>query len=132
MYLSIELPYLPFGRTITPNTPHVNTTAFRQASLWFSKKTAKHRAFLTAFALLCHSIAYLAYTQGVSGIVPTSILELLVALSESPTLGVRSHAPGTNQIRHLGFSLDVKEVVASVLRDSPAESEWDIVKLEDG
>lgn len=131
-YLSVELPYVPVDRTISPNVPHINSSTFRQATLWFSKKGDKYDAFLTAFALLSHSVSYLAYTQGVNGIPPTNPLELLVAMTESPTLGFRSHAPGTDQLRSLAFSLDVKHVVASVMREAPDESEWDIVKIDEG
>lgn len=97
-----------------------------------ARSWAKHRGTLTAFALLAHSIAYLAYTQGVGGIgiadaseedvaegvlvSATNVLELIALTAESSDLGVRAHEPGTTQtMRHLGFGLDVNKVVESVL-----------------
>lgn len=44
---------------------HSTTTS---SSGTLAKTLAKHRHFLTAYALLAHSIAYLAWTQGVEGI----------------------------------------------------------------
>ncbi|WVW79679.1 hypothetical protein I302_101648 [Kwoniella bestiolae CBS 10118] len=118
-----------------------------------AKSTNKHRQFLTSFALLSFSVAYLAWSQGVQGIgirdgqdypddsdeddpkqptnpdsvliSTTSILEMIAALSTSPDLGRRTHEPGTNHVlRHLGFGLDVAKVVQSVL--SSEEKRWGV------
>lgn len=153
-YLSITPPFVvsyprqthvgrPFLRA---NTPLLNTTKFREkAILWMSstaqkrdsRASLKHRHFLTAFALLSHSIAYLAWTQGVEGVgvgtidvgvSATAVLELLQRIAHSPTLGMRSHEPGTATLGHLGFSLDVNAVVDYVTRDEDeVEHGWDIV-----
>ncbi|CAK9786681.1 hypothetical protein CC85DRAFT_286829 [Cutaneotrichosporon oleaginosum] len=97
-----------------------------------ARSASKHRSTLTAFALLAHSVAYLAYTQGVGGIgiadaseedvaegvlvSATNVLELIALTAESSDLGVRAHEPGTTQtMRHIGFGLDVNKVVESVL-----------------
>jgi hypothetical protein len=170
-YLSISLPFEPLfldaahvGRPlIKPNLPFINTNKFREKQvLWLSstyrrtdpKAVAKYRQYLVAFALLSHSVAYLAWSQGVQGIgiysgetessssdegqlsssaviVPaTSVLRLISAMSESPELGQRSHEP-PGDLRHLGFSLDVTKVVAAVLATGePQEehSDWDLVE----
>lgn len=118
-----------------------------QLAAVLDKSWRKHRATLTSFALLAHSVAYLAFTQGVSGIgIPnaaegrgdsddeypypsasdvlvsaTSVLELIALTAESDELGVRAHEPGTsNTISHLGFGLDVSKVVATVLEAEDA------------
>lgn len=179
-YLSISIPFQPtfedrehVGRpNMLPSLPFLSTTKWRDKHLlWMSSKAyiskkhvgnkqekaqivlksyKKHKNFLESFALLCHSVAYLAFTQGVLGIgigaqsfrpapsarkssdendtpryLPnsdgllvsaTSVLELIALTAESPTLGCKSHAPSTSDtLRHMGFSLDVSEVVASVL-----------------
>lgn len=150
------------GRPVlAPNVPLLATKKFRQKKhvLWMSstapalarsrkggyallkgsalaavlaRSGSKHRSTLTAFALLAHSISYLAYTQGVGGIgiadaseddmtegvlvSATDVLELIALTAESSDLGVRAHEPGTTQtMRHLGFGLDVNKVVESVL-----------------
>ncbi|BEI80166.1 hypothetical protein CcaverHIS002_0106950 [Cutaneotrichosporon cavernicola] len=150
------------GRPVmAPNVPLLATKKFREKKhvLWMSstapalarsrkggftvlkgsalaavlaRSGSKHRSTLTAFALLAHSIAYLAYTQGVGGIgiadaseddvtegvlvSATDVLELIALTAESSDLGVRAHEPGTTQtMRHLGFGLDVNKVVESVL-----------------
>lgn len=161
------------GRPVmVPNIPLVNTKKYREKhTLWMSttapaiaksrkggfvplkgsaltnvisRSYHKHRNTLTAFALLAHSVAYLAYTQGVGGIgIPnsyagqresddddeypmpavsgvlvsaTNVLELIALTAESSDLGVRAHEPGTTQMmRHLGFTLDVTKVVEKVL-----------------
>ncbi|RXK35678.1 hypothetical protein M231_07051 [Tremella mesenterica] len=170
-YLSIALPYIPttskphLGRPVMkPNLPFVATTKYRDRNvLWMSstahkidssKALAKHHNFLTAFALLAHSVAYLAWSQGVEGIgvspgivdsdddetpassailIPaTNILQLIHELADSPQLGLKSHEPGTVQMRHLGFGLDVSRVVRSVLRSEERYSGhlsegWDMV-----
>lgn len=182
----LELPHV--GRPlVVPNLPFINTKKFRDRNvLWMSssapaiaksrkgggvvamkqtqlagvltKSWRKHRATLTSFALLAHSVAYLAFTQGVSGIgIPnatdgrgdsddddypyptasevlvsaTSILELLALTAESDELGVRAHEPGTsNTISHLGFGLDVSKVVANVLEAEDAR--WGVRQGTEG
>jgi hypothetical protein len=58
----------------------------------------------------------------------TAVLELLQLIARSPTLGVRSHEPGTSMLGHLGFSLDVNTVVEYVTREEDeGEHGWDIV-----
>lgn len=47
---------------------HETSPTSQLSSNTLAKTLAKHRHFLTAFALLSHSIAYLAWTQGVDGI----------------------------------------------------------------
>ncbi|KAK8843936.1 hypothetical protein IAR55_006728 [Kwoniella newhampshirensis] len=171
------------GRTlIKANTPFLGTTKWRDKHvLWMSstasipsksrmtnkttmlsstitKSISKHRQFLTSFALLSFSVAYLAWSQGVPGIgirgeddgeesdeeerssrpesrtsAPTSqstvlvsatcILQLIHALSVSPTLGQKAHEPGgITMLPHLGFGLDVAKVVQTVL--SAEENRW--------
>lgn len=180
-YLSISIPFTPsfserehVGRPhMVANLPFLSTTKWREKHLlWMSSKAyiskkhigskpekaqivlksyKKHKLFLESFALLCHSVAYLAFTQGVLGIgigpqsfrpapsnrrkssdendtprfLPgsdgvlvsaTSVLELIALTAESPTLGCKSHEPSTSDtVKHMGFSLDISEVVASVL-----------------
>lgn len=183
-YLSISLPFQPMfperehvGRpAMAANVPFLSTTKWREKHvLWMSSKAhiskrhlgskqekaqvviksyKKHKHFLESFALLCHSVSYLAFTQGVLGIgigpqsfrpaapgarrkssdegdAPrlfpaaasdgvlvraTSVLELIALTAESPTLGCKSHEPSTSDtVKHMGFSLDIGEVVASVL-----------------
>ncbi|WWC68923.1 uncharacterized protein I206_102859 [Kwoniella pini CBS 10737] len=97
-------------------------------SALLANSIAKHRQFLTSFALLSYSVSYLAWSQGVQGIgireeeeyreesdeetaqrsqpvnpntiliSATSILELIHSLSVSPGLGQRAHEPGTNKV----------------------------------
>ena len=91
-YLALSLPFTPsypalsfVGRPgIRPNLPFVATTKYREKNmLWMSstayvgklrgegigsvssKSINKHRLFLASYALLAHSIAYLAFSQGV-------------------------------------------------------------------
>nr|XP_031859084.1 uncharacterized protein CI109_005434 [Kwoniella shandongensis]KAA5526156.1 hypothetical protein CI109_005434 [Kwoniella shandongensis] len=126
-----------------------------------TKSMTKHRQFLTSFALLSFSVAYLAWSQGVPGIgireedvrdesdeessrpasreadspsavliSATSILELIHALSVSPTLGQKAHEPGAiTMLKHLGFGLDVAKVVQIVL--TAEENRWG-TKTADG
>jgi hypothetical protein len=155
-YHSVTLPFLPtfprlphVGRpVIRANTPFLNTTKYRDKHvLWMSstagrddhKALAKFRQFLSAFALLAHSVAYLAWSQGVEGIgieeetgarvrVPaTSVLRLLAELARSDRLGSRSHEPGTNLLNHLGYSLDVGKVLEAVIGPEDDQG-WDIVE----
>lgn len=122
--------------------PFLNTTKFRDRYvLWLSnsrqgaKANEKYRHFLTAFALFAHSIGYLAWSQGVEGIgvdgpgvriSVTSILQLLDETTRAVHLGVRAHEPGTSLLNHLGFSLNVLQVVESVT--GPEEDQgWDMV-----
>jgi hypothetical protein len=149
-YLSITLPFIPtyprqhhVGRPIIrANLPFLNTTKYRdKLTLWMSSTASKstrdaraaqkHRQFLIAYGLLCHSVAYLAWTQGVEGVGVGDGLELrplplLNAMVRSPNLGHRSHEPGTSLLTHLGFSLDVNQVVESLLGPED-EQGWDIV-----
>jgi hypothetical protein len=153
-----------------PNTPFLPTTKWRDKHVLWMSSTAyvkksdmnrsaiqttlgrsfkKHTATLETFALLAHSIAYLAYTQGVPGIgirdtvsvrdsddddelpppdafgiliSPSSVLELIALTAESPTLGCRAHEPGTSDIlNHMGFGIDVKLVVRAVLKAEKAK-----------
>ncbi|WWC87581.1 uncharacterized protein L201_002471 [Kwoniella dendrophila CBS 6074] len=92
------------------------------------KSTKKHRQFLTSFALLSFSVAYLAWSQGVQGIgiregddhcddsdednprpasrtsspiikiSATSVLELIAAIANAPLLGQKTHEPGTRSV----------------------------------
>ncbi|WVQ83499.1 hypothetical protein IAT38_005640 [Cryptococcus sp. DSM 104549] len=154
---------------------HSAQTQTLQASMTFSnpalspiitRSTGKHRQFLTSFALLAFSIAYLAWSQGVQGvgirdgaeegdesddegrgsrpgtgmgrrppsaaaqaapnsvlISATSLLQLIDALSLSPTLGERSHDPGgVALLPHMGFGMDVAKVVQTVL--GAEEGRW--------
>ena len=156
---------------------HESSPTSQLSSNTLAKTLAKHRHFLTAFALLSHSIAYLAWTQGVDGIglqestrspvgdeddddegqgstpdpsrsatpvskrsliPPTDILHLLILLSTSPSLGRRSHEPGSEPgltLRHMGFGLDVSKVVQSVLDaeggdrlDAEVGEGWDMLE----
>lgn len=183
-YLAVTLPYTPtfvglqdVGDPIVRANPPFNSgVEYRDTFVLRMSSTAlastkkrhinsarnKHRAFLTAYALLAHSVAYLAWSQGVSGIgVPqrevihdldsneearklpdpqvsipvTNILQTLHALIESPLLGRKSHLPGVQQMRDLGFSLDVRQVVNWVLAADDARwgggeqsEEWDLVE----
>lgn len=160
-YLSVALPFIPttipthVGRpTMKANLPFVGTTRFRDKStLWMAsaiskgdtaRSRAKHRQFLTSFGLLAHSVAYLAYTQGVTrvgiprdsssgseDVIPAaSVLALLDALTRSPTLGEFSHEPGgIRSSRHLLFGLDVIKVVSSILQAE--EARWGVLGGED-
>ena len=67
------------------------------------------------------------HDEGVT-ISATSVLALLSAIAASSRLGVRSHEPGP--LNHLGFGLDVSQVVAAVLDADGTceESEWDMVE----
>ena len=160
-YLSIALPFYPdypglfhVGRPrMVPNPPFLPTSTYLDDyPLWMSstawksdvKSRIKHRGFLQALGLLAHSIAYMAWTQGVEGIgipaesvdIPvTSLLRLLDVTARSPLLGVRAHEPGTGPLPHLGFGLDVSQVVAwtaSVEGDEDDQAEdWDVVDRQD-
>lgn len=102
------------------------------------RSNAKYRQFLTAFALLAQSVAYLGWSQGVEGIgvssggednvrIPaTSLLRILDEMTREVGLGTRSHEPGTALVRHLGFSLDVVKVVEAI-HGPDDEQGWDIV-----
>lgn len=50
------------------------------------------------------------------------------AIAASPSLGVRSHEPGS--LNHLGSGLDVTKVVKAVLDADGSwdESDWDIIE----
>ena len=150
-YLSITLPFTPawmfkthVGRPIIrANIPFLSTTKYREKTvLWMSSTSSriskdaraaqKHRVFLTSYALLCHSVAYLAWSQGIEGVgveqgAEISPLALIQALSCSPKLGQRAHEPGTSLLNHLGFSLDVHQVVAHFLGPEDDHG-WDIVE----
>ena len=146
---------------IKENSPFLNTTKYRDAyALWMSstankddaKSRGKYRSFLQAFALLSQSISYLAWTQGVQGvglddvdgadrkpkdvkILATSLLRLLRAMADSSGLGMRAHEPGFGALAHLGFSLDVVQVVSSTLdtevtEDVDHSEDWDIVESQ--
>lgn len=156
---------------ISANIPFVPTTKFHDKHvLWMSsgsakkinpspKAIAKQRSFLVSFALLAHSVAYLAWSQGVQGIgvnpeiadsedesespesavtIPaTNILQLLAETAESPLLGIKSHEPGSTLLRDLGFGLDVRVVVESVLRGEVHQAhetrnlqdDWDVIPI---
>jgi hypothetical protein len=156
VYLSIALPYTPFfpdlnhvGRpSLRANSPYLNTAKYRDKHvLWMPSSTKsersrlKYRNFMVAYGLLCHSLAYLAWSQGVEGIgvrgegvedndvliSATEPLRLLKALGESERLGERFHGPG-GSLRHLGFSLDVTRVVGALVADEADLGEdWDMV-----
>lgn len=183
-YLAVTLPYTPTfaglrdvgDPIIRANPPFNSGVEYRDNFVLRMSSTAlastkkrhinsarnKHRAFLTAYALLAHSVAYLAWSQGVTGIgVPqreatddldfteeavapadtqvsipvTNILQTLHALIGSALLGRKSHLPGVQQMRDLGFSLDVRQVVTWVLTADDARwggaeqsEEWDLVE----
>ncbi|WVO24255.1 uncharacterized protein IAS62_005619 [Cryptococcus decagattii] len=56
---------------------------------------------------------------------PASILRLIHAITQSPTLGHRSHDPGgARTLKHLGFGLDVSKLVSAILRAE--ELQWDV------
>ncbi|KAL0242204.1 hypothetical protein I308_105833 [Cryptococcus tetragattii IND107] len=56
---------------------------------------------------------------------PASILRLIHAITQSPTLGHRSHDPGgAGTLKHLGFGLDVSKLVSTILRAE--ELQWDV------
>lgn len=56
---------------------------------------------------------------------PASILRLIHAIAQSPTLGHRSHDPGgARTLKHLGFGLDVSKLVSTILRAE--ELQWDV------
>lgn len=130
---------MPEGDRIVPNLPFVSTTSHRGVNDWHMPPVwdpQKHSSFLTTYALLCHSIAYLAFCVGVEGIgvdsdevkIPaTSPLELLRAMASLPV--VRSHAPGVETLRHLGFGLDVNRVIQTIhhAEDTKWEEGWQIV-----
>ena len=169
-YLSLTLPYLPVfpkldhvGRPLLrANSPFLHTSRYvSKYTLWRSasdpdrddKSRAKYRNFLAAFGLLAHSVAYLAWSQGVEHIgVPlvededpsrastpsikpaVAILRLLDEASHSLGLGRRSHEPGTDFVSHLGFSLDPARVVGSAVagevNDDGSQSEdWDVLDV---
>ena len=67
------------------------------------------------------------HDEGVT-ISATAVLALLKATAASSGLGIRSHEPGP--LNHLGFGLDVSQVVAAVLDADGTyeESEWDMVE----
>lgn len=118
-YLFVALPFDPNGAKILPNLPFVGTTKFRDKNTL--TLTRKHqRAFYTSYALLSHSVAYLAWTQGVE---EQDLPGNLYGLIESATLGQKSHL----NMRSLGFSLDVNDVVQQVLEDGLEEEGWAIV-----
>ncbi|WWC59911.1 uncharacterized protein I303_102473 [Kwoniella dejecticola CBS 10117] len=53
----------------------------------------------------------------------TSVIELMQCLATSPDLGRTTHEPGTDRVlRHLGFGLDVAQVVQNVL--DTEENRW--------
>lgn len=170
-------PVLSANPPFNPTTEHRDSPSLRMSSTATASNKrrstpsakSKHRSFLTAFALLAHSVAYLAWSQGVEGIgipyvedgegsdsagerarerrdtedrmdrsevrIPvTAVLQMLLAMSQSPGLGRKSHEPGTQHVRDLGFSLDVRQVVKSVLAADAARweegeqsEEWDLV-----
>lgn len=163
-YLGVDLPFYPVqqrahvGRPrMKANIPFIGTTRFHdEPVLWMSstarvdtadkpKTQIKHRRFLTAFALLAHSVAYLAHTQGTTGVgipidsqpstahdarIPVwSILHLIDALAESPLLGGFSHEPGSlRSAPHMLYGLDVVKVVGSIIRSE--ERRWGSHKLD--
>lgn len=118
------------GKAFSAKDKYKDNPAGRQAAIStvVAKSSTKHRLTLTAFGLLAHSVAYLAFTQGVPGVgirenggasrdseeddepplplptasgvlVPaTSVLELLALIAESPNLGIRAHEPGTSEV----------------------------------
>lgn len=64
-----------------------------------------------------------------------SILQLLHATSTSLTLGHKSHEPGTQTLAHMGFGLDVSQVVRAVhdvneqrWGDGEQSEGWDMVE----
>jgi hypothetical protein len=71
-------------------------------------------------------VAYLAWTQGVE---ERELSANLVAMVDSPQLGLKSHL-GPKRMRHLGFSLDVHDVVADVLAQAGVGKgeEWELVE----
>jgi hypothetical protein len=118
-YLYIALPFEPNATKLLPNLPFVGTTKFRDKNAL--SLTRKHqRAFYTSYALLSHSVAYLAWTQGVE---EEDLPGNLYGLIKSSTLGQKSHL----NMRSLGFSLDVNDVVQQVLEDGLEEEGWDII-----
>ena len=131
-YLFVAIPFEPSvpsdnrkGRILVqPNLPFIHSTKFREKNyLWLGRKN--QRAFYTSYALLSHSIAYLAWTQGVEGVEQGDIAANLNALVHSPNLGAKSHL---GRMRSLGFSLDVNDVVTQVLEDSGLEEEvWALI-----
>lgn len=133
-YLFVALPFEPVlspdarkGRlAMKPNIPFIHTTKFRDKSntLWFGRKHLA--ASYTSFALLAHSVAYLAWTQGVDGVEEADITANLVALVQSPLLGEKAHL---GRMRSLGFSLDVNDVVGRILEEAGVQGEegWALV-----
>jgi hypothetical protein len=117
-YLFIALPFDP-GRRILPNLPFVRTTKYRDKNyLTLSRKN--QRNFFASYALLAHSVAYLAWMQGVQEEdLATNLYDLVHSSArERSHLGVRS----------LGFSLDVNDVVGQVLAECGLEEEgWALV-----
>lgn len=164
-YLGVGLPFYPsqgaphLGRPrMKANIPLIGTTRFHdEPVLWMSSTTraetadkpksqAKHRRFLTAFALLAHSVAYLAHTQGTTGVaiphdaqpasndggmIPVwSVLQLLESIANSQQLGTFSHEPGASRCTcHLLYGLDVAKVVGSVIRLE--ERRWGVHRLNE-
>lgn len=119
-YLFIALPFEPSGGRIKSNLPFVASTKFRDKNTL--TLTRKHqRAFYTSYALLLHSVAYLAWTQGIEeGDLATN----LYSIAHGRAVGRKSHLG----MRSLGFSLDVHDVVEQVLEESGFEEEgWALV-----
>ncbi|ORY27678.1 UV radiation resistance protein and autophagy-related subunit 14-domain-containing protein [Naematelia encephala] len=147
-YLSIALPFSPSFSTAThvgrpslrANVPFVTSTKFRDKNVLWMSTRKKNKYFFTSFALLAFSVSYLAWSQGVDGIgvaldeettiASTQILALMIALAESPRLGIQSHEPGTKLLPHLGFGMDVNLVVDAVLAGEVWEDTegWDLVE----
>ncbi|WVN90517.1 uncharacterized protein L203_105753 [Cryptococcus depauperatus CBS 7841] len=148
-------------------TPSSKSPLHPAISVIVAKSASKHKQFLISFALFSFSVAYLAWSQDVSGIgiqetkkvllersdeeasqsinprsrhnpsdssliSPTSVLQLIHAITLSPTLGHKSHSPGGRFIlKHVGFGLDVAKVVHTVLKAEQERWSFDTTSTED-
>ncbi|OXB33524.1 hypothetical protein J007_06808 [Cryptococcus neoformans] len=72
-----------------------------------------------------HSVSVESSVTENALISPASVLRLIHAITQSPTLGHRSHDPGgARTLKHLGFGLDVSKLVSTILRAE--ELQWDL------
>lgn len=72
-----------------------------------------------------HSVSVESSVTENALISPASVLRLIHAITQSPTLGHRSHDPGgARSLKHLGFGLDVSKLVSTILRAE--ELQWDL------
>jgi hypothetical protein len=123
-YLFIALPFDPGADSrrriqLKPNLPFIRTTKYRDKNL-LSLSRKNQRGFYTSYGLLAHSVVYLAWMQGVE---EEDLGANLYGLVYAPGVA-KSHL----EIKSLGFSLDVNDVVEQVLEECGLEEEgWALV-----